>query len=233
MLGAFLSGDPYLGTAIATGLAPKGATRATHAKERALMKPVVLGVLYGQEAWGIARRTGMSEVDAAELLRGMKKAYAKFFIWRENVTLSAVLAGFQTTRLGWRVHLPPGRIPNDRSLSNHPVQGTGADILRVASILAFERGVKLGALVHDSIVLVGPRQSVTESIEVCRAAMVEAGRKIIGVDLQVKLGGAVFDERPAQPELDCPVLWPGRYYDDGGFTTWQIIRELCPAGGAV
>src|ERR1041384_1432262 len=147
MLRAYLSTDPYLGTAIATGIAPNGATKATHAKERALMKPVVLGVLYGQEAWGIARRTGMSEADAAELLRLMRKTYGKFFVWRENVILSAGLAGYQTTRLGWQVHLPPGRIPNDRSLSNHPVQGTGADILRVASMLAFERGVRLGALV--------------------------------------------------------------------------------------
>jgi len=228
MLHAYLSGDPYMGTAIAAHLAPAGATPQSHPKERAMMKPVVLGMLYGQEAWGIARRTGMTEADAFDLLRRIKKAFPKFFAWREQIILTASLHGFQTTRLGWRVYLPDGRVPNERSLSNHPVQGTAADILRVASILSVERGVSLGALVHDSMVIVGGAESIRESIEIGRAAMVEAGKQILGIDLRVSLGGMLADDQPDNPVLQSPILPGGRYFDQDGYPSWKFIRSICP-----
>jgi hypothetical protein len=228
MLQAYLTGDPYAGTAIAAGLAPGGATKKTHPRERALMKPVVLGVLYGQGPWGIARRAGMTIPQATELLRKMQKAFPKFFAWWDQAVLAASLAGYQTTKLGWRVHLPAGCIPNARSLANHPVQGTGADILRVGSILAVERGVRLGAFVHDSIVVLGRSDTIHDSIATCQAAMMEAGRKVLGIDLRISLGGMVRDDQPDTPLCSSPVLPPGRYFDEDGYPTWRLIRRLCP-----
>lgn len=63
------SGDPYLAFAKRSGLAPPGATKATHTAIRDVCKTVVLGTNYGMGPQALAYRTGLSVIEAQDVLR--------------------------------------------------------------------------------------------------------------------------------------------------------------------
>jgi DNA polymerase I-like protein with 3'-5' exonuclease and polymerase domains len=56
---AYSTGDPYLAFAIQAELAPAGATKQTHKRERNLCKIIMLGVQYGMSAFDMATRAGI------------------------------------------------------------------------------------------------------------------------------------------------------------------------------
>ncbi|MHB8523746.1 MAG: DNA polymerase [Limisphaerales bacterium] len=227
MMWAYNQGDPYMGTAILAGSAPTGATKASHPRERKLWKVASLADLYGQGATSLASGLGVSVDRAREIKATLQRLYPQFCAWRENTVLTATIRNYQETALGWRTNLVHGREPNPCGLMNYPIQGTGADVLRVAAILAFERGVKLAATVHDSLVLVDKVSRIREAVETCRAAMIEAGQKVLqGFTLRVDLKSMLVDDGGA--ECPGPVVFPGRFFDEGGFALWKDIRDLCP-----
>ena len=69
LLDAVLSGDPYLAFAKMAGLAPPDATKQSHKAIRDLCKTCVLGTNYGMQAQSLAARTGLSVIEAQDLLQ--------------------------------------------------------------------------------------------------------------------------------------------------------------------
>jgi DNA polymerase-1 len=78
LIADFLAGDPHLGFAIRSGLAPEGATKESHAAVRDMIKPVSLGIPYGISKYGVAAQTGKSLHWAAEVLATWRHTYPKF-----------------------------------------------------------------------------------------------------------------------------------------------------------
>jgi DNA polymerase-1 len=79
---AYRSGDPYLAFAKQSGAVPIDATKETHGSQRELFKQCVLGVQYGMEADGLARRLGHSPIVARDLLRAHRETYRHFWACR-------------------------------------------------------------------------------------------------------------------------------------------------------
>lgn len=81
---AYDSGDPYIAFAIQAGLAPEGATKASHKAIRDRCKSVVLGTNYGMTAHGVAEAAGIHVLEARDLLQKHRETYRKFWKWADE-----------------------------------------------------------------------------------------------------------------------------------------------------
>jgi hypothetical protein len=122
-----------------------------------------------------------------------------------------MLSGSLHTVFGWHVHVGED-YSNPRSLRNFPMQGNGAEMLRIACCLATERDVEVCAPVHDAILICVPFDQLDSDIAEARGAMAEASRVVLsGFELatDVKV-----------------VRWPERYMDPRGVVMWRRVQQL-------
>lgn len=223
-IAAYLSGDPgmirlyetdpYLGFAKLVAFAPEGATKESHREVRDLFKVVMLSMLYGAQAKLLAARLGCSTPQAEEVLRQKRMRFPRFCAWSEAAVNTAMLNRVITTSYGWSRHT----VRKDRanSLANHLVQGNGADMLRIACVLAHERGVEIIAPIHDAVMIQAPLDQLEEQTARMRQAMSDASAAVLGgprLRTDAKL-----------------VLYPSRYSDPRGAkvcaTVMEILTEL-------
>jgi DNA polymerase I len=110
---------------------------------------------------------------------------------------------------------------NDRSIRNWPIQATGADILRIACIMAHRRGIKLLAPVHDAVLIEAPIERIESDVALMREIMRRASRIVLNAD-------------PAGThELRTDVVivrYPDRYVDKRGTEMWDKVMSQLAAG---
>ena len=199
MLEAVRSGDPYLAFAIVSGLAPKGATKASHATIRDRVKACVLGINYGMGAQTLASRLGSSGAEARLLLSLHDETYPKFAKWREDHLNRSLLGIAPMTLFGWP--LEPDDDTRPTTLRNFPVQAGGAEMLRLACCLGIERGIRICCPIHDAVLVeAGPGERIEDVVADMRACMAEASRAVlsgfeINTDVKSLSGSASFHGR--------------------------------------
>jgi DNA polymerase-1 len=223
MMAAYRTGDPYLAFAKQVGLVPKDATKATHGPQRELAKQVLLAVQYGMGDRALADRVGVSPARGAELLRLHEQAYRKFWKWSRAAVDHAMFKGSLHTALGWHVNVRTDA--NPRSLANFPMQGNGAEILRLACCLGVGRGVRIAAPVHDAVLVSAPINTISDTVRTMRAAMAEAASQVLG-GFELGTGGA--DEK-------IIVRYPDHYMDESrGREMWdEVLRLANPCLGVL
>lgn len=186
LLDAYISGDPYLAFAIATGAAPKDATKTSHKDIRTLYKSTVLGLQYGMGAAKLAIKltadTGKKVTTdmARELINQHKEVYPRYYEWKEELweqyrhdKRPLIL------RDGWYLDVDQlSRL----SVLNFPVQGTGSSMMRVCIDLLYERGIELICPIHDSMVVECDEQDIDRVEKIVQECMLESSLKILGVD---------------------------------------------------
>jgi DNA polymerase-1 len=210
MIAAYASGDPYLALAKQIGAVPSDATKETHAGTRQLFKQCVLGIGYGMEEITLAQRTGLTPIEARDILRAHREAYPKFWRWSDAAVDHAMLHGSLHTVFGWHVHV--GADSNPRSLRNFPMQANGAEMMRLTACLATERGVEVCAPVHDAFLICAPLERLEADVATMRAAMAEASQAVLGgfeVRTDVKI-----------------IRYPDRYTDPRGTLMWDRVMKL-------
>ena len=213
MQAAYRSGDPYIDLARQAGAVPPDATARTHPVERELFKQCVLGVQYGMETSGLARRIGQPPVVAQDLLRAHHETFRIFWTWSDAALDHAMLHGVLHTTFGW--HIRVGEGSNPRSIRNFPMQANGAEMLRIACCLATERGLEICCPIHDALLVGAPLEQLDADVAATRSAMAEASRAV--------LGG--FELRTEVNE----VRYPHRYMDKRGRTMWERVCTLVMA----
>jgi len=211
---AYLSGDAYLAFGKQANLIPPEGTKQTHELQRERCKACVLGTQYGIGIYSLAQRLNQSPAHARELLLLHRKAYPTFWKWSDQVVDFAMLHGYLRTVFGWRIHVTP--TTKATALRNFLMQAHGAEILRLACILAVEQGIEVAAPVHDALLVVAPEERIEEVVAKTQEVMVQAG--------EIVLSG--FQLR-SEAQI---VRHPDRYMDPRGelmwSRVWQIIEEL-------
>jgi hypothetical protein len=210
MLAAYESGDPYLAFAKQAGAVPSDATKQSHAAQRDLFKACVLGVQYGMGPDALAARVAKPPVVARDLLRAHQETYRAFWRWSDAAVDHAMSKSSLHTVFGWTTHI--GAESNPRSLRNFPMQGNGAEMLRLACCLATERRIEVCAPVHDAVLICAPLDRLDADIAGTRAAMAEASRVVLkgfelGTDASI-------------------VRYPDRYSDKRGTKMWNEVTSL-------
>jgi DNA polymerase I-like protein with 3'-5' exonuclease and polymerase domains len=203
-------GDPYLRMAERVGMAPSGATKATHGRAREMFKTVVLAINYGMGAPTLAVRLGWDTHQAERLLRQLYRAFPRYWEWSQHAVDAAVLTGRMRSMFGWPLRVTDKSRPT--ALRNFPMQANGAEMMRLACCFTAERGISVCAPVHDALMVEAPASDIHDVVAATKAAMVEAGQAILNgftlrTDAQV-------------------VSWPGRYADPRGRAMWDQVNEL-------
>jgi DNA polymerase-1 len=185
------------------------ATKTTHKGIRDVCKTVVLGTNYGMGAESLAYRTGLSKIEAQELLRKLAIAFPTFKEWAQHVVDVAQLTGRLSTVFGWTIRVTGDSRPT--SLRNYPMQANGAEMLRIACCLATERGIDVCAPVHDALLIEAPAGEISDAVAATRTAMADASRMVLDVEV------------PTDVDI---VHWPDRYADPRGAVMWARVTEL-------
>lgn len=175
-----------------------------------MFKQCVLAVQYGMEADALALRIGQPTIVARDLLRTHRETYRTFWRWSDSAVDQAMLTGSLSTVFGWHLHV--GEKANPRSIRNFPMQGNGAEMLRIACCLATERGVEICAPIHDAVLICARLDRLEADIAAMRAAMAEASRAVLagfelGTDINV-------------------IRWPACYIDPRGAVMWDRVLKL-------
>jgi len=154
MVTAYASGDVYFDYALRSGIAPSGATRDTHPKERQRAKGAVLGISYLMSKVGLAidltNKTGeyVSEDEAQEYIELFDEAYSTYAEWKEDTQEKYASDRFLKLPCGWYML---SENDNHRSFLNFPVQGVSASIMRRAVALAQDAGLDVIYTLHDAL----------------------------------------------------------------------------------
>ena len=211
MIAAYASGDPYLEFGKQIRLLPADATKNSHADGRQICKACILGISYGMEAETLALRIGQSTIVARDLLRAHREIYPSFWRWSDANVDYAMLHGSLRTAFGWHVHV--GVDSNPRSLRNFPMQGNGAEMMRIACCLATERGIEVCAPIHDAILICAPLERLDADVARMQEAMAEASR-------------AVLDGFEIRTDVKL-IKYPDRFMDDRrGAVMWDRVTSL-------
>ena len=212
---AHLSGDPGLLAAfakdqdvhVATAAEVFGvAATAVTADQRRTAKTINFGLIYGMSPFGLARQLGIDRGAAQDYVNRYFARYPGVRQFMDDTRERARREGFVETVCGRRLYLPDIRSSNrqlqqysERSAINAPMQGTAADIIKLAMISVddwCEREsppARLIMQVHDELVLEVRADAVAEVTAAVRTRMVEA--LALKVPLKVDTGvGANWDE---------------------------------------
>lgn len=143
------------------------------ADQRRIAKVLNFGVIYGLSAHGISQQTGFSREEGASFIEAYFAKYPGISDYLEQVKVKARAEQYVETLLGRRRYLPDINSPNfnvrggaERMAINMPIQGTAADIMKLAMIRVQKRlddeGMKTKMLlqVHDELVLETPKEEM-------------------------------------------------------------------------
>ena len=155
--------------------------------QREIGKTVNFATIYGQGPTALARQLGIPTAVAKRHIARFFERYAGVASWRDAVVADAYADGYVTTLLGRRRYIselwsgdPNDRAYGERVAMNTPIQGSGADLCKVAMLRA-ARGLREEGLeaqivlqIHDELLLDVPEGELDRATEVVRTAMSEA-----------------------------------------------------------
>jgi len=207
---AHVSGDENLKKAFATqsDIHRATAARVLHKApeeitpdERSMAKMVNFGLAYGMSDFGLSSRAGISRQEAQEFINSYFAAYSGISYYMLHIKETARRQGHVTTLLGRRRSIPELHAANaalrgagERMAINMPIQGTAADIQKIAMIRVAEKlasegfGARLLLSVHDELLLEVPRAEVDRLIPMLRETMEGALPLDVPLTVDVKVG---------------------------------------------
>lgn len=211
MMNAYTSGDPYLTFAKMAGAVPEAATRQTHPAERAAYKVCMLAVQYGMGAKSLANQLGDITLNAKRLLQAHKDTFSQYWCWSERVQNEGFGIGKLQTRFGWQRNVAATDKP--ASVRNFPVQGNGAEMLRLALMQMEKDGIDVIAPIHDAVLIEAEARDINAAVATAQEAMRWASEQIL-------------PDFPLESDVKI-VSWPNRYMDEErGTAFWNLVMSL-------
>jgi DNA polymerase-1 len=180
--------------------------REVSAEERRYAKVINFGLIYGMSAFGLAQQLGLERATAQTYIDSYFARYPGVAKYMESTRQAARGRGYVETVFGRRLWLPEIRSSNparrsgaERAAINAPMQGTAADLIKLAMIVvqgwidAGGLATKLIMQVHDELVLEVPQAELARAKEELPRLM--TGVASLRAPLVVDLGvGANWDE---------------------------------------
>jgi len=166
-----------------------------------MAKMVNFGIAYGMGDFGLATRAGISREAAKTFIAGYFERYPGIKRYIDTIKEEARANGAVTTQLGRRRPIPELRAANpalraagERAAINHPIQGTAADIIKIAMIRLTPRlaaaGLKSRLIlqVHDELLLEAPESEVAQLIPLLIETMEGALALDVPLTVEAKTG---------------------------------------------
>jgi DNA polymerase-1 len=236
---AHVSGDEHLKDAFArkADLHRETAARVLHKDpadvtvgERSMAKMVNFGIAYGLSDFGLSTRANIPRAEAQEFINTYFATYSGISYYMIEIKEQARTRGYVTTLLGRKRQIPELaarnptlRAAGERMAINMPIQGTAADIVKIAMIRLAERldadGFRSRMLlqVHDELLMEVPRDELDRLVPILRETMESALPLDVPLTVDVKVGDdwdsmvpltredAEAAEAAEAPDLETPV----------------------------
>ena len=177
---------------------------------RRLAKTVNFGVIYGMSDYGLQQATELSREEAASFITAYFEKYPGVKSYLESTKAQAREKGYVQTILGRKRAIPEINSPNrqireaaERMAINMPVQGTSADIIKVAMIRIFhelkQRKLKSKMLlqVHDELIFEVPQEEMETMCRLVPELMTTALALSIPLKVDIKTGANWAEMEPA------------------------------------
>lgn len=156
-------------------------------EQRGIAKAINFGLMYGKTPFGLAQELGISRADAKAMIDRYFDRYSGVRDQLRNLVHTAHTTGFTTTMSGRQRPLPEIHSKNaairanaERMAMNTPIQGTAADMIKVAMIhihaelKRLEKKSRMLMQVHDELVFTVPRAELTEVTQLVKRLMESA-----------------------------------------------------------
>ncbi len=212
---AHISGDPSLLKAFAEGMDVHRATASevfgtpageVTSEQRRYAKTINFGLIYGMGAFGLAQSLGIERGAAATYIERYFERFAGVKRYMDETKVSAREKGYVETLFGRRVYLPeinggngPRKSGAERQAINAPMQGTAADLIKLAMIAVQKalddqkRATRMIMQVHDELVFEVPEAELVWAREAVPRIMASVAE--LKVPLLAEVGvGANWDE---------------------------------------
>jgi DNA polymerase-1 len=210
-IAAHMSGDEAMLAAFradqdihtATAAAILGITLDQVTKEqRRNAKAINFGLLYGMSAFGLTRSSELTLAEAEDFVEAYFKQFPGVKAYLDNMRRMAARQGYVETLLGRRRYFPglksggnpATRAREEREAINAPIQGTAADIMKLAMIRV-DSALKYAGLmghmllqVHDELVLECPQNELEKTAKIVRTMMENAYNLIIPLKTEARYG---------------------------------------------
>ncbi len=229
---AHVSGDEHLKAAFAEGrdihrdsaaLVLRKDPADVTPDERSMAKMVNFGIAYGMSDFGLASRANIPREQARAFIDRYFATYSGISYYMLHIKETARAQGYVTTLLGRRREIPELRSSNrslvgagERMAINMPIQGTAADIMKIAMIRVAARlrgeGFRSRLLlqVHDELLLEVPRDEIGALVPVVRATMESALALDVPLTVDVKTGDDWESMTPSRREEPADAGAPAR-----------------------
>ena len=191
--------DIHMATAVEIFKLP--AEQITRDMRRAA-KTVVFGIVYGISPFGLSQNLGVSQQEAKKYIETYFERYAGVKALMDRTIAEAKEKGYTTTILGRRRPIPELQAPDptqrgfgERMAVNSPIQGSAADLIKVAMIGVSRKlkaelpGTKMILQVHDELIFETPEKDVEKAKALVKTEMEKAGPRLgLSVPLKIDLG---------------------------------------------
>lgn len=190
---AHLSGDEHLIASFNSGEDFHGSTASrvfgvpmddVTPQMRSRAKAVNFGIVYGQQAYGLSQSLHIPFYEAKEMIDRYFEVHPGVRTYLDDVVAQAHKDGYAITLFGRRRYIPELKAKNaaqrgfgERTAMNHPMQGTAADIIKLAmrqvqdELVARDLGTRLMLQVHDELDLSVPESEVEEVSDLLTSVM--------------------------------------------------------------
>lgn len=177
-------------------------------EQRGAAKAVNFGILYGISSFSLSQDLGITNKMAAEYIQRYFAKYPSIKQYLDKLISDARQEGHATTLYGRIRPIPEIASANfvqrsfgERAAMNSPIQGTAADIMKIAMLRVHKqleaRGLKTKMLlqVHDELLLEAPNEEVAVVKELLKDAMEHAAELSVPLDVEVCVGSSWYDAK--------------------------------------
>ena len=176
---------------------------------RGMAKTVNFGILYGMSPYGLSQSLKIDVNKAKEFIDSYFERYPGVKVYLEGLIEEARQNGYVTTLLGRRRYIPEINSQDmrmrqfaERTAINTPIQGSAADIIKVAMISIHERlskkklATKMIMQVHDELVFDVPKDELKEVYKIVKDGMENIIKLKVPVEAHVEVGRNWLEQEP-------------------------------------
>ncbi len=169
-------------------------------------KAVNFGIVYGISSFGLGENIGISRKEAAEYIKKYFENFPGLKSYLDGLVASAKENGYSTTYFGRRRPIPELKNSNfmtrsfgERVAMNAPIQGTAADIIKLAMISVWnelkKRDLKSRLIlqVHDELLIEGPEGELSEVNNILTECMEKAADLAVKLEISVDTGRSWYE----------------------------------------
>jgi DNA polymerase-1 len=198
LVNAFINGgDVHAATASEVFSTPLSEVTA---EQRRKAKAINFGLIYGMSAFGLSKQLGIERKDAEYYIQRYFERYPKVPIYMEKARQNAYDFGYVETLLGRRLYIPNIYSKNkahqkaaERIAINAPLQGTAADLIKLAMIQLDDTFQKNGLAhlimqVHDELIFEVKKESISVAKDIVRDKMEHVISLSVPLDVSIGIG---------------------------------------------